>query len=97
MDVVDRRILEQDVSRRQFDPVLDDGLDDLEQHALGRAVRLPVGQPLLDIVEPTQRVEVVLVVVVERGLFPQPPPDRIGIVVDLEVVRVVVQISCQRS
>ncbi len=47
----------------------------------------------LDVVEPAQGVEVVALVVVERPLVPEPPPDRVRVGVDLEVVRVVVDVG----
>ena len=72
---------------------LDVGLDQLEDRALARPVRLPVDERPLDVVEAAQRVEVVLLVVVERRLVAQPLPDRVRIGVDLEVVRVVVEVA----
>ena len=68
------------------------GLDELEQRAARRAVRAPVDERVLAVVEPAHRVEVVLLVVVERRLVTQAPPQRIRVRVDLEVVRVVVEV-----
>ena len=45
----------------------------------------------LDVVEAAQRVEVVALVVVERRFVAQPPPHRVRVGVDVEVVRVVVE------
>ena len=47
----------------------------------------------LDVVEAAQRVEVVALVVVERLLVAEPLPDRVRVRVDLEVVRVVVDVG----
>ena len=47
-----------------------------------------------DIVIATERVEVVLVVVIQRGLGAHPLPHRIGVVVDGVVERVVIQLDC---
>ncbi len=73
--------------------MLDVGLDQLEDRASARPVRLPVDQRALDVLEAAQREEVVLLVVVERRFVPQPLPDRMRIGVDLEVVRVVVDVA----
>ena len=86
MDVVDRRVLEEDQPGRQ----LDVGANDLEDRPAARPVGLPVDQGAVDVGEAAQRVEVVLLVVVERRLVAQLLPDRVRIRVDLEVVRVVV-------
>ena len=86
--VVRRRVLEQDAAGRDLDALL----DQLEHRAATGAVGAPVDRAALDVVEAAHREEVVLLVVVERCLVAQPPPDRIRIRVDLEVVRVVVQL-----
>src|SRR6478672_9252041 len=52
---------------------------------------------MLDVVEAAQREEVELLVVVERLLLAKPSPDRIRIGVDVEVVRVVVQLAVVRD
>ena len=82
MEVVVGRILEDDRPTRDVHAAL----DQLEEGALGRAVRPPVDKRLFDVVEPAQRVEVVALVVVEGTLLAQPLPDRVGVGVDLEVV-----------
>ena len=86
------RVLEDDRAGRD----LEVALDELEHRALGRAVGPPVHQAALDVVEAAERIEVVLLVVVERALVAQSPPDRIGVRVDLEVVRVVVEVGVGR-
>src|SRR5262249_484131 len=65
-------------------------LDQLEDRAPGRAVRLPVDRRPFDVVEAAEREEVVALVVIERLFVAQPFPDRVRVGVDLEVVRVVV-------
>jgi len=62
VDVVDRRILEDQGAGRNVDV----GLQNLDDHALGGAKGLPVDQRVVDVVESAQRVEVVFLVVVER-------------------------------
>ena len=69
------------------------GVDHLEDGAARRAVRLPVERRGHDVGEAAQRVEVVLLVVIERRLVPQPAPDLVGRGVDGGVVRVVDQIE----
>ena len=54
---------------------------------------LPIDEALLDIVEATHGVEVILLVVVEGCLFSQPTVNRIWICVDLTVVRVVIDVG----
>ena len=88
MDVVQRRVLEEDESRRE----LDARLDELEDAALARRVGGRIDQARLDVVEARQREEVVVLVVVERRLVAQALPGRIRVVVDLDVVRVVVRL-----
>ncbi len=63
VEVVVRRVLEDDRPRRDLHPAL----DQLEDRALGRAVRAPVDQRALDVVEAAEGVEVVALVVVERA------------------------------
>ena len=87
VQVVVRRVLEDEHARRH----LDLRLDDLEHRALGGAVGLPLVEALLDVLVAAERVELVLLVEVERRLVAQPLPDRIRIGVDFEVVRVVVR------
>ena len=88
VQVVRRRILEQDVPRRH----LDAALDRFQHRALARDVGLPVDEAPFDVGEAAQRVEVVLLVVIERALIAEATPDRVRIVVDLEVVGVVVHV-----
>ena len=47
------------------------GLDQFDDRAAGRAERLVVDERLVDVGEAAQRVEVVLLVVVQRRLFAQ--------------------------
>ena len=72
-------------------------LDELEDRALGRAVGPPVDQGPLDVVEAAQRVEVVALVVVERRSSRSRLQHRVRVGVDLEVVRVVVQVGTGRG
>src|SRR5579875_136466 len=89
MDVVLRRVLGQDGTRRD----LDVRLDELEDRPLARSVGLPLQQAPLDVVVAAEGEEVVLFVVIQRRLVPQPAPDRVGVGVDLEVVGVVVDVA----
>ena len=89
MEVVVRRVLEEDGPRRD----LDVGLDDLEHRAAPRDVGLPVEHGGVDVVPAAQREELVLLVAVQRRLVAQPLPDRVRVGVDLEVVRVVVDLG----
>ena len=73
VDVVDRRILENQCARRYFHT----GLDDLEERAATRDERLVVDDGLVDVIEAAQCVEVVLLVVVQRCLLPEPGEHRI--------------------
>ena len=82
-----RRVLEDEHAGRQ----LDLRLDHLEHRALGRAVGLPLDQAALHVVVAAHRVELVLLVVIERGLVAEPLPHRVRVGVDVEVVRVVVR------
>ena len=85
-----RRVLHEDVAGRQ----LDAGHDEVERRALAGPVRVPVLHGPLDVVEAAQRPEVVLLVAVERRLVPHPLPDRVRVLVDLDVERVVVECRC---
>src|SRR5437899_2087784 len=89
MEVVQRRILEQDDPGRNRNAAC----DDVHRGASPGAVRLPVRQLSRDVLVPAQRVELVLVVVIQWGLVPKPPPRRIRIIVDREVERVVVRLD----
>src|SRR3989442_1080141 len=57
------------------------------------AVGVPLDQRALDVVEAAHGVEVVLLVVIERRLVPQPLPHRIRIGVDRGVVGVVIEVA----
>ena len=58
---------------------------------------LPVDEAAFDVFEAAQGIEVVPLVVVERLLVAQPLPHRVGVGVDLEVERVVVEIRFGRG
>ena len=92
VDVVNRRILENDRAGRD----LDVGLDQFDDRAAGRAERLVVHQRLVDVGEAAQRIEVVLRVVVQRRFFPQSPERRVRISVDADVVRVEIDVAERR-
>ena len=89
----DRRVLHEDRARRH----LDAGQDHLERRALARAERVPVDEGLLDVVVAGQRVEVVLLVPVQRRLVAHPLPERVRVFVDLDVERVVVDVALVRD
>jgi hypothetical protein len=91
------RILEDDRAGWHLEGAFDDLLDELDQRALARDVRLPVDRATLDVLEPAQGEEVVLLVVIEGALVPQPLPDRIRVRIDVEVVRVVVEVGGQNA
>ena len=88
MDRVGRRVLEDQGAGRQ----LDVRLDDLEDAAPAGDEALGVDEAAFDVVVAADRVEVVSLVVVERRLVPQPLEHRIRISVDVEVVRVVIDV-----
>ena len=92
VQIVGGRVLEQDDPRRDLHPAL----DELEDRPPTRDVGGPVRTAASDIVEPAQRVEVVLLVVVERRLVTHPLPHRIRVGVDVEVVRVVIDLVFRR-
>ncbi len=89
VDVVDRRVLENDRAGRN----LDIGLDELDDRTARRAERLMVHQRLVHVGEAAQRVEVVLLVVVQRRFLTKPPERRVRIGVDADVVRVEVHVA----
>src|SRR4029077_13918718 len=89
MQIMNRRIFKKDDAGRN----LDTAHDDIHGGAATRPVGLPIRQLAGDILIAAQRVEVVLVVVVQGGFVAQPLPDRIGVVVDVEIERVVVNRS----
>src|SRR6185312_8639952 len=84
---MNRRILEEDDAGRQVDAAH----DDVHGGASAGKVDLPIGQLVRDVLVPAQRIEVVLVVVVQRGFVTKPLPDRVRIVVDVEIERVVIK------
>src|ERR1700733_10881112 len=88
-----RRVLEENDARRQLHAELGHRLDDLENRALSGQVDRVVAFARLDIFEPTESIEVVFFIVVERGLVTEPAERRIRIGVDLEVEGVVVQLA----
>jgi hypothetical protein len=92
VQIVDRWILHEDDPRRKRDV----GLDDLEGRTTARTIRIPVHHRFVDIVEPTQREEVVLLVVIERRLLTETLPDRIRVFVDLGIKRVIVEVGVAR-
>ena len=69
------------------------GEDHLERRTPAGAIRVPVDESGFDVVEATQREEAVLVVVVEGSLVTHPAPQRMRVVVDLDVERVVVEVA----
>ena len=93
MQVMRRRVFEEDVPSGH----LDVAPDDLEHRTLTRDERLPVDRGSFDILEPAERIEVVLLVVVERGLVPEPLEHRVRIRVDLPVVGVVIHVGLRRG
>jgi hypothetical protein len=86
---VDGRVLEQEDPGRELDP----GLDELDDRTAGRGELLPVHEGPLEVLVAAEGVEVVLLVVVERGLVPQTLPRRVGIGVDHHVVGVVLELN----
>ena len=86
VEVVIRRVLEEDGPGRD----LHSGLDDLEDRASSRDVGLPVEHGRVDVLPATQREELVLLVPIQRRLVAQPLPHRVRVRVDGEVVGVVV-------
>ena len=72
---------------------LHSGLDELEHVAAARCEGGAVGESAFDVVVAAHRVEVVAVVVVQRGLIAQALVRRIRVAMDLDVVRVKVHIA----
>ena len=93
VQVVDRRVFHEDQAGRDVEA----GHDRLERRSLARAVGVPVDEGLLDVVVAAQRVEVELLVAVERRLVAHPLPERVRILVDLVVERVVVDVAVVRD
>src|SRR5208283_4137405 len=71
---------------------VDIGLDDFQDRAPGRAEGLVIDKRVIDVTEPAQDVEVVLLVVVQRRFLAQPPKHRVGVGVQLDVVGVEIDI-----
>ena len=84
-----RRIFEDEHAGRD----LDVRLDQLEDGAAPGDVRVPVEQSPLHVLVAADGEEVVLLVVIERRFLAQPAEHRIGVGVDRDVVRVVVDIA----
>ena len=80
------------VARRNVDV----GLDQFHDRAARRAEGFVVHQRLVHVGEPAERVEVVLLVVVQRLLFAEPTEHRVRIGVEFYVVRVEVDILHSR-
>ena len=89
MDVVDRGVFEDQGPGRN----LHAGLQNFQYHALGGAEGLVIDQCAVDVVESTQRVEVVGLVVVQRCVVAQPFEHRIRVSVEVGVPRVVVNVA----
>ena len=92
MHGVQRRILEDEEAGRPVDAQP----NEVENVGLRVAEPLVVGERTFHVVGPADREEVVLLVVIERRLLAQAAEDRIGIRVDLEVVRVVIDVGSPR-
>ena len=88
MDRVRGRILEDQRARREHDA----RFEQVECHASTRDERLPIDVGALDVVEAAQRVEVVLLVVVERRFVTDPTEEGMRVVPDLLGVGVVLQV-----
>ena len=86
VQVVQRRILEQQNARRHLDVV--------EQNVGGGPAAGSIGFPVVqfarDVVVAAQRIEVVLFVVIQRRFFTHPFPHRVRVVVDIGIIRVVI-------
>ncbi len=89
MDVVDRRILENDEARRDVDV----GLHGFQHVTPGRAERFDVDRCTVDVRESAQCVEVVLAVVVQRRFLPKPRIRRVRTDIQLDVVGVITNIA----
>ncbi len=89
VDVVQRRVLEDHDARRH----LDVRLDQLEDRPPRRAESLVIDQRPVDIGEPAQRIEVVLLVVVQGRFLAKPAKHPIRVSVELNVVRVAVDVA----
>ncbi len=96
VQIVQRRILEKQDARRHLDVVE----EDVSGGAAAGSVSLPVRQFARHVLVSTQRIEVVLFVVVQRRFFAHPLPHRVRVVIDVGIVWVVIQLDrfgvCQR-
>src|SRR5262249_11650478 len=93
MNRVDGRILEYQHARRKGDV----RLDQLDDGASPGDEDLPIAQPTLDVLEAADGVEVVRLVVVERRLPAQRAVRRGRSGVDLDSVRIVVDVARARA
>src|SRR6516164_10094140 len=89
MKVMNGRVLKQDDAGRK----LETAHDDVHGGTATRPINVEIHQVAGDVLVAAQRVEVVLVVVIQRGLVAKPLPGRIRIVVDVEIERVVVNLG----
>src|SRR5271166_3481632 len=89
VQIVNRRIFEEDDAWRE----LDTAHEDVHGGATTRTEDVPIGQLVRDVLIAAQRVEVVFVIVVQGGFVAQPLPDRVRIVVDVEIERIVVNLG----
>ena len=94
VDRVHRRVLEDERAWR----LLDARLDDLEDVSTTGEEGVALLERPLDVVPAAECEEVVLLVAVERSLLPKPTEDRVRISVDIDVVRVPVDVrGCDDS
>ena len=89
MDGVQRRVLEDQHPGGD----LDVGFDELEHRTARRTERLAIEEAALNVLESTESVEVVGLVVVDGSLVVQAPVHGIGVGVDLRVIRVVGEVG----
>ena len=83
------RVLEDEEPLRPVDA----GADVLEDVGLAADQPLVVDEGLLDVVGAAQPVEVVLLVVIERCLVAEPLEQRIGIHIELDLVRIPIEVG----
>lgn len=88
-----RLVLGDEEPRRHVDALA----EDVEDVALAGGVRVPIAEDPGQVVVAADRVEVVLLVVVERRLAPQPPERLVRGRVDVPVVHVVVDVGCRHG
>src|ERR1700722_4538390 len=92
MQIMKRRVLEQNDTGWH----LETAHDDFHRRPAPRKVSLKVRKFTRDVLVAAQCIEVELLVVVERSIVAQPLPDRVGVIVDVEVKRIIVQINSIR-